>query len=155
MQDIRLTFTLDQQEDSRLCWAAVTVALADYYNSDWSGSQIDFAKSLLGDRHNQFFAADKALHTLGLLQQSLDRPITIQEIYTELSNSRPIAACMKHFVGWHLVVIYGISNQRLLVADSLLGNSEWDYDEFLTAYQGYYHWSHSYTTHTPLFDAAL
>ncbi|MEX2568116.1 MAG: papain-like cysteine protease family protein [Cyclobacteriaceae bacterium] len=147
MGAVKLDFEIEPQCDSRLCWAAVSVSVARFYKGSSGLTQLNFAKRMLGNNYNRFFAPDKALAYLGNLFECLDRPLCREEIFSELKNSRPIAACMKHFVGWHLVVIYGIDeDNNLLIADSMLGNSIWSLQAFTHEYQQYYHWTHTYKT---------
>ncbi|MCG8476334.1 MAG: hypothetical protein MI784_12775 [Cytophagales bacterium] len=147
MQAVRLNFEIEPQEDSRLCWAAVSVAVARFYGEKKISSQIDFAKSVFGKKYNRFCAPEKSLAVMGNFQKRLNRPLGKEEIIAELQNHRPIAACMKFFVGWHLVVVYGIDKRgNLLIADSLFGKSQWHIESFTHAYRQYYHWTHTYKT---------
>lgn len=147
MASILLNFEMDLQSDSRLCWAAVSVAIARYYGQTAVPNQVELAKSVFGVNYNQFYEPDKSLELLGNLQQKLDRALTLEEIHLELMNARPIAACMKHFVGWHLVVIYGIDEaSNVCISDSQLGKSQWSLDTFTEEYRQYYAWTHSYKT---------
>ncbi|MBD3628759.1 papain-like cysteine protease family protein [Cyclobacterium sp.] len=147
MGAVKLDFEIEPQSDSRLCWAAVAVSVARFYKESSGLSQLDLAKRMLGNNYNRFFAPEKALVWLGIFSECLDRPLSREEIFSELQNSHPIAACMKHFVGWHLVVIYGIDEVgNLLIADSMLGNSIWSLHAFTHEYQKYYHWTHAYKT---------
>ncbi|SEI83077.1 Papain-like cysteine protease AvrRpt2 [Cyclobacterium xiamenense] len=147
MAAIRLDFDMELQRESRLCWAAVSVAIARYYEQPAVPEQIAFAKNVWGRRYNRFFEPDKALAILGNLGDKLDRALRLQEIRMELAQARPIVACMKHFVGWHLVVIYGIDEAGMLsVADSQVGSSQCMLPVFTNEYRLYHSWTHTYKT---------
>lgn len=147
MNDMELEFELEPQKGSRLCWAAVSVAIARYYKEKKVPGQMAFAEMAAGKRYNQFYAPDKALAICGNFRQKWDRPLRLPEIVDELKGGHPVAACMKYFVGWHLVVIYGITRQNeLMIADSLLGNSRWPVDRFTHQYNKHYQWVFTYTT---------
>ncbi|UII21549.1 papain-like cysteine protease family protein [Fulvivirga ligni] len=145
-EKIRLPFQLELQKGERMCWAAVSVAIAKYYGHQSIQDQIAFARSIMGEHYDQFCAMDKALMTYGHLKQILTTPLSKEQIDLELHHKQPIIACMKYFVGWHVVVIYGIENDHLLIADPLHGYSKWRLSTFTTSYQEYYSWSHSYKT---------
>jgi hypothetical protein len=139
-------FNVEKQADSRLCWSAVSLAIAKFYDISIEYSQIDFAKQVMGTKFNQFCPPAKAMVHLQILNEEINRSLTIEEIKEEISNNRPIAACMRHFVGWHLVVIYGFEESQIFISDSLYGKSKWNIKTFETAYQKTYSWTHTYTT---------
>ncbi|WP_375582530.1 papain-like cysteine protease family protein [Cyclobacterium xiamenense] len=144
---ILLDFDMELQRESRLCWAAVSVAIGRYYGQMAVPEQLAFAESVWGSRYNRFFEPDKSLALVGNLGEVLDRPLRLDEIRQELAAAQPIVACMKHFVGWHLVVIYGMDETGMLsVADSQLGKSQWMFPAFTSKYREYYSWTHTYTT---------
>ncbi|WP_236974991.1 papain-like cysteine protease family protein [Membranihabitans maritimus] len=144
---IELDFNIEPQKESRLCWAAVSIAIAKFYKVNNVSSQIDFAKFVAGKQYNQFCNPEKALTFYGNLNKKWDRPLNKREILNELINQRPITACMKYFVGWHLVVIYGIDpNNELMIADPLMGNSSYSLQLFTHGYNKHYHWEFTFTT---------
>lgn len=147
MQPIQLNFRIEPQKDSRLCWAAVSVSLACFYQQDNVITQVELAKKIFGEKYNQFCCPEKALSVLGNFVEAINRPLKEEEIVRELQNQRPIAACMEYFVGWHLVVIHGIDTaKKLSIADPLLGDTQWDIDTFTKSYHQNYRWVKSYRT---------
>ncbi len=145
-EDIKLDFEIELQEGQRMCWAAVAIAVAKFYDKETEYNQIDLAKDVFGEKYDQFYSPKSALSIYDNLSSELNRSLTRAEISEELMNGRPITACMKHFVGWHLVVIYGISQNKLLVADPLLGEVQYEIDAFTDTYETYYSWTHTYKT---------
>ncbi len=143
---IKLDFKVELQAGQRMCWAAIASAVAKFYDKETECNQIDLAKGVFGEKYDQFYSPETALSIYDNLSSELNRSLTQSEISEELINGRPIAACMKHFVGWHLVVIYGISQNKLLIADPLLGEVQCEINAFRDAYETYYSWTHSYKT---------
>ncbi len=143
-----LPVNLLAQEESRLCWAAVAVAITRYYEPESSISQKELAIQVFGEKsHNHVYSPEQALRITGHFNLSFERPLTLNEIRTELERGRPVAACMRYFIGWHLVIIYGISaSEELLIADPLHGHSTLQINEFTNSYLRDYSWSHSFLT---------
>lgn len=147
MESIQLEFSIEHQSGSRLCWAAVSVSVARFYLQKNVVSQIELAKKIFGDNYNQFCQPEKALSVFGNFSETINRPLKEYEIIRELRNNKPIAACLKHFVGWHLAVIYGIDEKKnLFIADPLYGKSQWLIGKFNKEYRQTYQWTHTYTT---------
>ncbi|AUC75982.1 papain-like cysteine protease family protein [Olleya sp. Bg11-27] len=145
-EDIKLDFKVELQAGQRMCWAAVAITVSKFYDKESESNQIDLAKDVFGENYDQFYSPESALSIYNNLSSELNRSLTRAEISEELINGRPITACMKHFVGWHLVVIYGISQNKLLIADPLLGEVQCEIDAFTDAYETYYSWTHTYKT---------
>jgi hypothetical protein len=139
---------LIKQEGSRLCWAAVAVAITKYYDPERIISQKVLAIQVFGEKsHNHVYSPEQALKITGHLKVSFERPLTLNEIRMELEGGRPVAACMRYFIGWHLAIIYGISTLgELLIADPLHGYSTVPINEFTNTYLNDYSWSHSFLT---------
>ena len=148
---INLPIELDEQASSLLCWAAVTLALGKYYQPGFQVSQVELARGVFGNPHyNRVLHPRKALELTGTFKQALPRPLSLLEIVDELQQGYPIAACMRYFIGWHLVIVHGLTPcGELLVADSLHGPSVYDLASFSHAYHKHYTWSHSYLTRSP------
>ncbi len=142
---IQLDFELEKQKDSRLCWAAVSISIAQFYRQKGIKTQIEFAKSIFGEKYNQFCSPHKALSSYDNLLESLQQTMTLKEIIEDLKKQQPVVACMKDFVGWHLVVIYGVDrDEKLLVADPLRGCSKWEINKFIAEYCERYSWVYTY-----------
>jgi hypothetical protein len=145
---IDLPVILEEQEGSLLCWAAVAVAISKYYNPEQLISQKALATAIFGaHNYNNVLGPSKALAFTGNLKAAVAGPLSLEEVMEELQQGFPIAACMRYFIGWHLVIIHGFSPAgELLIADSLHGPSHMRIDSFSTAYHTHYSWTHSYLT---------
>lgn len=146
--NIVLPVKLLMQEESRLCWAAVAQAIANYYRPERKVSQRNLARQIFGESsYNHVYSPEGALKMVGHLNVIVERSLTLGEIAAELNAARPIVACMRYFIGWHLVVVYGLLETRqLLIADPLHGYTKTSFEGFCTSYQGDYSWSHSFLT---------
>lgn len=147
-KDLILAIEVAEQEASRLCWASIAVALITYYNPERVISQKEIAINVFSENnYNHVYSPEKMLKRIGHFKMAFERPLALDEIRTELMEGRPLAACMRFFIGWHLVLIYGISaNDKLFIADPLHGYSTLDINEFTHSYLGDYWWSHTYQT---------
>lgn len=147
-KDIILTIEVAEQVASRLCWASIAAALLKYYNPERTISQKEIAIDVFTENnYNHVYSPEKMLKRIGHFKMAFERPLGLEEIRAELAEGRPLAACMRFFIGWHLVVIYGITaNDKLFIADPLHGHSTLDINEFSHSYHGVYRWSHTYQT---------
>ena len=144
-----MNLTIEKQKGERLCWSAVCVSLMSFFEVK-PMDQISFAKLIMGESYDRFCSPIKPFSFLNLLREELDKPLTQAEIAFELHSGNPVVACMKHFVGWHLVVIHGIRNsEHLWVGDPLWGSSNWGINEFTYAYRQHYSWTHTYKIQHP------
>lgn len=140
-----LPFVLEPQHGHLMCWASVAIALRRYYSPTVLLSQEVFARELKGDNFDQVCEPLQALSSIGLEYWETVSNLSLSNIQTQLTNGDPVLACMKYFIGWHLVVIYGLSaDDQLYIADPLYGISHYTYQGFVTAYRKYYQWTHSY-----------
>lgn len=140
-----LPFALEAQQGHLQCWAAVAVSLRRFYGMAPVPAQRDFARSLLGERNDHACAPLVALAHAGLAYAETARPLAPAVLRTLLARGHPVPAAMRHFVGWHLVVVHGIDAAGTVwVADPLYGPSTWPYRAFAHAYRDHYAWSHSY-----------
>lgn len=140
-----LPFELEPQQGHLQCWAAVAVALERFHRVGPVPTQADFARSLFGERCDRVCAPLEALAHAGLAYAEAAGALGRGALRAELARGHPIPACLRHFIGWHLVVVHGIgADGALWVADPLYGPSVWPYGEFVAAYRGHYAWSHSY-----------
>lgn len=140
-----LSFVIEEQQESLLCWAAVAVSVGRFYDPSYSLNQSELAITVFGEKqYNQVCDPRKALDQNDNIRKFIERPLTLAEITKELRNGNPVAACMKFFIGWHLVIIYGIDEAgRLLIADPLHGKNAVSLESFTTSYDEYYSWTHS------------
>lgn len=140
-----LDFELEYQKGIRLCWSAVATSIEKFYWPNKKEDQIEFATRIHGTVYDKFCDPVKALSKKGLFYSSFERPLNKQEVIEELSQGHPIVACMRQFVGWHLVVIYGLNELgELLIADPATGLSAYMIENFTQTYEKYHHWTHTY-----------
>jgi len=144
-----LRFELAPQQGHLQCWAAVAVSLQRFYASQGElppvPSQEAFARSLLGENCDQVCAPLAALAHAGLLYTESAGPLPPAELRYQLALGHPVPACMRHFIGWHLVVVHGIdADGTLTIADPQVGPSRMPYRSFAQAYRRHYAWTHSY-----------
>jgi len=140
-----LPFELEPQQGHLQCWAAVAVSLQRFYGRAPVPSQDAFARSLLGDNCDQVCAPLSALAHAGLHYVESAGPLTPARLRRQLALGHPVPACMRHFIGWHLVVLHGIDAEGVLaVADPQVGPSRYPYRAFVRAYRRHYAWTHTY-----------
>ena len=140
-----LPFALEPQQGHLQCWAAVAVSLRRFHGLAPVPSQDAFARSLLGDNCDQVCAPLAALAHAGLHYRESAGPLTPAQLRRELALGHPVPACMRHFIGWHLVVVHGIGpDGALMVADPQVGPSRYPWRSFVRAYRRHYEWTHSY-----------
>jgi ABC-type bacteriocin/lantibiotic exporter with double-glycine peptidase domain len=141
--EIILPFLIEEQEKSRWCWAAVAVSIAKFYNHDIQVSQLQLATTFLGSENNNHVQPpQKAIEWVKHYKSMQERPLTLEEIYLSLMEGNPIAACMRYFIGWHLVIIYGISTDgQLYIADPQHGYTTTEYKDFIPSYLDNYSWT--------------
>lgn len=151
MKALVLPLELDAQQGHLQCWAAVALALRRFHGLAPLPSQRAFAESLLGERCDRVCAPLAALAHAGLDYAEAARPLALAALRAEFARGEPVPACLRHFIGWHLVVLHGIDEDGLLaVADPLYGPSRWPYRAFARAYRAHYAWTHSYRrVHAP------
>lgn len=140
-----LDFKVEQQEGSLMCWAAVSVSVARFYNPSFAETQQTMAVAVFGENgYDRVCDPRKALDFYGNLKAYRESALSIEEIETELRSGNPVAACMRFFIGWHLVVIYGIDTRgNLLIEDPLHGNQVVEPEIFKKAYLENYSWTHT------------
>lgn len=140
-----LPFALEAQQGHLQCWAAVAVSLRRFYGRRPVPTQQDFAQALLGENCDHVCAPLVALAHAGLAYDEAAHPLRPAALRAQFARGHPVPACMRYFVGWHLVVLHGIDDSnRVWVADPLHGPSTWPWRDFVRAYRRHYGWTHSY-----------
>ena len=152
-----MPFRIEQQQETNWCWAAVSVSLDHYFNSESTLSQCQIADKVLPgdccndpDSCNQTMKLQDVLRPRGRLSSAMVGYPPFQQIKSELDANRPLAVRIAWFDGGaHFVVICGYSVmqsgvRKILIADSFhgefvdgtyLGIWEIDYDLFPEYYQ--------------------
>jgi len=140
-----LPFELEPQQGHLQCWAAVAVSLRRYHGLAPVPGQQAFAQSLLGANCDQVCAPLAALAHAGLRYTESRGPLTLAALRAQLARGHPVPACLRYFIGWHLVVLHGVDGAgRVQVADPLHGPSSWPYRDVVRGYRAHYPWTHSY-----------
>ncbi|HET6998210.1 MAG TPA: papain-like cysteine protease family protein [Solirubrobacterales bacterium] len=159
----RLNFTIQRQEQTQWCWAAVSTSIARFYDAGTSWTQCRVAGAELNSSTccedgsssecNQPWYLDRALNRAGALAGMEAPPSTgLGRAPDEIQDGRPV--CVR--IGWsggggHFIVIEGYRYDREQVAleDPWYGSSDLPVNSFRTAYQGTGSWTHTYLTKAP------
>ena len=169
----RLAFTIQKQQQSNWCWAAVSTSVSHFFSAASSWTQCLVANTTLPrtdccgagaadpTRCNTYGYLDRALTTTGNLRQMQSRSLSFAEVQTEIGASKPVGSR----VGWyggggHFMAVVGwlvadSGEQYLDIADPIFLNSQILYSSYASAYQSGGDWTHSYLTQTPQAQAAL
>nr|WP_314547695.1 papain-like cysteine protease family protein [uncultured Massilia sp.] len=140
-----LPFAVERQEGHLQCWAPVALALRRWYGLAPVPAQGEFARAVLGEHCDHECAPLRAFAHAGLDYDELPGPMPLPMLRAHIAAGHPVPACLRYFIGWHLVVVHGIdANGFLIVADPLHGASRWSYAQFAAAYRDHYGWSHAY-----------
>jgi len=152
-----IAFTMQTQQQTQWCWAAVSVSVNLYYHATSGQSQCAVASTAMGQttcctdggstQCNQPWFLDLALQLVGDLNAWSGGKAALASVKTEVLACRPF--CLR--IGWnggggHFVAIYGFSRRLLNIGDPWYGNSVVTYDTFPGAYQGGGTWTDNYTT---------
>jgi hypothetical protein len=154
-----LAFTMQPQQQTEWCWAAVSVSVNLYYHPASGQTQCAVANIAMGQstccqdgstpQCNQPWFLDQALSIVGDLKAWSPGKVPFTTVKSEINDCRPL--CLR--IGWnggggHFVAVYGFSNtnNRLNVGDPWYGNSVVKYALFPGNYQGGGTWTDSYTT---------
>jgi hypothetical protein len=161
----QLGFTMQSQQQTEWCWAAVATSIAGYFNSAGpSGGpwrQCEVVNIVRSDTTccqngttpncNHDDRLDSALTVVHHLAGPVNpNPISYVGISQEVDNNRPVAVR----IGWygdggHFVALSGYDDsggaQVVDVEDPWYGPSTYDYAQFCTGYQsGAGKWTHTY-----------
>nr|AEH57227.1 putative integrase [Prochloron didemni P1-Palau] len=143
-----LSFNLETQIQSHLCWAAVACSIAKFYDSNSIWTQESLVDHLLGEFKNRYFYAERALEVVKVFKSKLSRPLTFEEIKVEIQQSRIIAIRVSWaFGGGHLVALYGYTDDReVYIADPKYNVDKLDYHCLKEKYLTFGSWTHTYFT---------
>ena len=152
-----LAFTMQPQQQTQWCWAAVAVSVDLYYHTASRWTQCKLANAALGQttccangsslQCNQPWYLNKALQIVANLASSNAGKASLAAVQAEVKSCRPLALR----IGWdggggHFVAVYGYSGNNINIADPWYGNSIQSHALFPTAYQGGGTWTHNYYT---------
>ena len=149
----KLDFFIQEQTQSNWCWAAVSSSVGNYYQTG-SWTQCDVASFSLSrdccdnaESCNIYNVLDKPLKITHSYNYHTFTIASENDILQEINMGRPFCLrCAWSNGGAHFVVIYGIGNGCILVADSIFGCSINNLESFPSFYYGGGRWTHSYFT---------
>ena len=155
-------FTMQPQERTQWCWAAVAASVAGYYDATKPPSQTDVAGAQLGrndcsqdNRCNIDGYLMAALRQVGHLKEwDILTPTTEERIYFEVDGRRPLCARLVWSFGTaHFVTIIGYAprdvpenHAGLAIADPFWGLSDIDHEDFPSLYAYGATWTDTYFT---------
>jgi hypothetical protein len=161
MDDQRLGFAMQHQQQTNWCWAATSVSVAAFYDPATGWTQCSMVNAELGRNDccgagaggpcNQPWYLDSALQRAGRLNQFVTGALSTVQVGAEMAGSTPVGVR----TGWaggggHVLVVRGRfrSNEieYVSVADPWYGDSDVSYSSFLNQYQGSGTWTHTYKT---------
>jgi Papain-like cysteine protease AvrRpt2 len=131
-----LPMSVERQELSNWCWAAIAAALARHFKTG-EFRQDEIAQIV--ERRNTTAALDDALRRVGCVGRwSPGRP-PFEHIAAEIAQGRPLCVCIQWQSGdAHYVVVTGChtDTREIVIEDSLHGPSVHPFDEFPRSYRG-------------------
>jgi hypothetical protein len=162
--------TVEHQQQTQWCWAAVSNSVSHFYNAASTWSQCTIVNAELAQTTcctngssaacNQSWFLERALTRVGCLLSMASGTLTFATIKSLINSGRP--PCARQ--GWsggggHFMAIVcyfegllgllggaGSTAKRLRISDPWYGDSVVDYDVFVSGYQGTGSWTHSYRT---------
>ncbi|HEX9274821.1 MAG TPA: papain-like cysteine protease family protein [Casimicrobiaceae bacterium] len=152
-----LGFTMQPQQQTQWCWAAVSVSVNLYYHPASGQTQCAVANTAMGQttccvdgstaQCNQPWFLDQALQIVGNLNVVTSGKAALTRIKAEIDHCRPL--CLR--IAWnggggHFVAVYGYTHGYISIGDPWYGNSVVTYASFPSTYQVGGSWTDSYTT---------
>jgi peptidoglycan hydrolase-like protein with peptidoglycan-binding domain len=154
-----LKLTMQQQEQSNWCWAAVSASVSHFYDPSSSSTQCKVANAQLGRTDccgaggagacNVYGYLDQGLLEVGHFDRLQNGTTTYGVLQSEMIASRPLGIRIAWLGGGaHFIAAIGAEEGDLvLVGDPGSGtNSLVDYTTLQTSYNGSGAWTHSYFT---------
>jgi hypothetical protein len=155
-----LAVTVDHQQQSNWCWAAVAAGVATFYGTNVK-SQCQIVSDVLpnapaggccpdGAACNQQYQLLKALAYVGHLAAtgSEDHPLDKATLQAEITAGRPVGVQItwRDTGGGHFVAATGCAGNVIDVRDPLWGPTTTSYTKLVEDYRGRGNWSRSYRT---------
>lgn len=156
-----LMFTIQPQQQTEWCWAAVTSSVDQFFNTASTWTQCLLANNQLqqttccsngsSSSCNCPWYLDRSLTLVNRLRAYLQAVAPMAGVKQEINQNDPLCAR----IGWsggggHFVVLYGYDDSTptdyVLVADPIWGISQVPYNSFVSSYRGNGSWTHSYYT---------
>jgi hypothetical protein len=157
-----LGFTIEHQQQTEWCWAAVSKSVASFFNSAsaWTQCSVVNAELTRSDccasggspACNQPWYLDRALQRIKNFRSMSNAPSNRTSVRTEIDSDDPMGARIQWAGGGgHFVSIYGYDDSDatkllIVIGDPWYGVSIVDFDVFTNNYLGMGSWTHSYFT---------
>jgi hypothetical protein len=148
----RLAFTMQRQQQTNWCWAAVAASVAQYYDpgTRWTQCLVANAQWFRTDccgggaagPCNEYGWLDRALGAVGHLTRVEGGTSTFAVIDAEIAAGRPVGIRVAwRGGGAHFVAIYGTgelmaTGHYVAVDDSIYGKSDHTWADLCTSYRG-------------------
>jgi hypothetical protein len=157
----RLNFTMQTQQQTQWCWAAVSASVSAFFDATTGWTQCAIVNAELGRTDcctngsstncNRPWYLDSALSRTGNLQTWSSGVCTLADVTQEVNAGRPLCAR----IGWsggggHFLAIdgYNCELSTIAVDDPWFGASDVVLSTFQTAYQGSGSCTHTYLVHS-------
>ena len=152
-----ISFTMQPQQQTEWCWAAVSTSINLYFNPASGQTQCAVANVAMNQstccqdgssaQCNQPWFLDQALQIVGNLNAWSPGKAALATVKAEINGCRPF--CLR--IAWnggggHFVTVYGYSWWGINIADPWYGTSAVPYATFPSTYQGGGTWTDNYTT---------
>ncbi len=152
-----INFTMQQQQQTQWCWAAVSTSINLYYHPASGQTQCAVANVAMNQttccqnggsaQCNQPWFLDQALQLVNNLNAWSPGKAALATVKAEIDACRPF--CLR--IAWkggggHFVVVRGYSWAGMNIADPWYGNSVMNYATFPSYYHGGGTWTDNYTT---------
>jgi len=163
-----LNFSMDAQEQTNWCWAAVSRSVAHFFTTSPFWTQCEIATKALKleiggiacctkpvtSKCNIPWYLGRALDTVGAFKNRLDKAAPLSTLKSEIDKDRPL--CVR--VAWntgggHFLVILGWKSKNNVtyfeIDDPIHGRQTIKQSKFTNNYKGSGSWSHSYFVKNP------
>jgi hypothetical protein len=163
----KLNLSVQTQQQTNWCWAAVSTSVSHFYNAGSAWTQCLVANSALPRNDccgagasdpakcDKPWYLDTALQTTGNLASVITRALSFAEIQTEIGKDAPIGSR----VGWyggggHFQTVVGWlvgegGTEYIDISDPIYLDAQIEYADFASSYQTGGDWTHSYLTRAP------
>jgi hypothetical protein len=155
----RLDFSMQHQQQTNWCWAAVSTSVSLFFQPSSGWTQCAVANGELNRNDccstgasgpcNVYGFLDTSLTRVGHLDHATAATSTFSQIETEINGGRPLGVRTAwsgggaHFLA---IIGYRIFNNLLAVDDPFYGKSDVGLSTFTSSYQGAGSWTQSYFT---------
>jgi hypothetical protein len=159
-QPWHLAFSIQAQQRTNWCWAAVAVSVATYYDPATHWTQCLLANAELGRDDccedipvcNVASYLDTALERVGHLREWETSPASFEGVVEEVDAGNPLCARIEWPNGrGHFVALIGyaraggrVAADEVVVADPHLGVTRWEYARFRKVYRHGGIWDESF-----------